>query len=187
MAVSSPDNITPGTPAPAFDLPDVNPLTNRGNVSLAGLTDAKAVVVIFTCNHCPYARHIEPALIQMAESYQGRGVEFITICSNDAETYPDDSPEAMAVHAREAAFPFPYLHDATQEVARAYGAVCTPDIFVYDADHKLAYRGRFDETRPNAGTAHGGELAAAVDALLVGEPAPDEQHPAIGCSIKWKP
>ena len=187
MAVSSPDNIALGTPAPAFDLPDVNPLTNRGNISLADLTDAKAVVVIFTCNHCPYARHIEPALIRMAKSYQGRGVEFITICSNDAETYPDDSPEEMARHAQNVGFPFPYLHDATQEVARAYGAVCTPDIYVYDADHKLTYRGRFDETRPKGDDAHGSELAAAVGADLEGRPAIEVQHPAMGCSIKWKP
>src|SRR5690625_7762113 len=111
MAVSSPDNIALGTPAPAFDLPDVNPLTNRGNISLGDLTDAKAVVVIYTCNHCPYTRHIEPAVIGIAKSYQGRGVEFITICTNDAETSPDDSPEEEASNAHNIGRPSPDPHE----------------------------------------------------------------------------
>lgn len=179
-----------GTPAPDFTLPAANPnADDRGDAerALSDYADAEALVVVFTCNHCPYAQHVEAALIDMAEAYQERGVAFVAICSNDAERYPDDSFEAMAARAREQGYPFPYLHDEAQEVAAAYGAACTPDFFVYDSSRRLAYRGRFDETRPNQGEAHGGELRQALDELLGDGRVTMEQKPSIGCSIKWKP
>ena len=145
-----------------------------------------ALYVVFTCNHCPYAVHVEKPLIEMARNYEAGGVQFIAICANDPVAYPDDSFESMAKRARDIDMPFPYLHDETQEIARAYGAACTPDIFVYDADLSLKYRGRFDETRPNMGTAHGGDLKAALDGILETGEAPTKQYPSIGCSIKWK-
>lgn len=180
---------TLGTPAPDFTLPAANPDADGregAERALSDYGDAEALVVVFTCNHCPYAQHVEEALIETAEAYHERGVAFVAICSNDAEQYPDDSFEAMAARAREHGYPFPYLHDESQEVARAYGAVCTPDFFAYDGSRHLAYRGRFDETRPNKGEAHGGDLRQALDELLENGTVAMEQKPSVGCSIKWK-
>lgn len=190
MAVqqSSPNEL--GTPALAFDLPISNPWVddNPGETrALSQYADAKAIVIVFTCNHCPYAIHIQDSLAALAETYQKKGIQFIAISANDATQYPADSFEKMTERAREVNFPFPYLYDESQEIARGYGAVCTPDIFVFDEARKLAYRGRFDETRPNMGTAHGSELAAALDTLLSTGERRAEQYPSIGCSIKWKP
>ncbi len=175
--------------APAFDLIIANPWIDnldKNTRSFADYPDAAAFVVVFTCNHCPYAVHVEPALVETAKAYEDRGVQFIAICANDAEAYPDDSFEAMQKRAKDIGMPFPYLHDETQEVARAYGAACTPDIFVYGKDLILKYRGRFDETRPKMGAAHGGDLKAALDGILDHGEAPAKQYPSIGCSIKWK-
>jgi peroxiredoxin len=179
-----------GTPAPSFELPTTNPKADdlHGGVRrLSDYDDADALVIVFMCNHCPYVKHIEDALLDTAREYQDRGVQFIGICSNDPEKYPDDSFERMAERALEKDYPFPYLHDESQEVAREYGAVCTPDFFVYDADRELAYRGRFDETRPKKGEAHGGDLRQALDDLLADGEVHHEQHPSMGCNIKWKP
>jgi len=179
-----------GSPAPSFDLPVANPNADGLNGGLRSISDydeADVLVVAFICNHCPYVKHLEDALLEVAAEYQERGVQFIGICSNDAETHPDDSFERMADRAREKEYPFPYLHDESQDVAREYGAVCTPDFFVYDADRTLAYRGRFDETRPKKGTAHGGDLRQALDELLEQGTVEMEQHPSMGCNIKWKP
>lgn len=189
MAVESHMNAL-GSKAPAFDLTTSNPWIDnidKDTRSLSDYPDAKAFVIVFTCNHCPYAVHVEEALIETAKAYQSRGVQFIAICANDPVAYPDDSFEEMAKRAKAIQMPFPYLHDATQEIARAYGAACTPDIFVYDKDFSLKYRGRFDETRPKTGAvAHGGDLKAALDGVLDAGEAPAKQYPSIGCSIKWK-
>lgn len=179
-----------GTEAPAFDLPAANPdVDDRGGDTrrLEDYDDAGALVVIFTCNHCPYARHVEDGLIETAKAYVDRGVQFVAISSNDADQYPDDSFDAMAQRADAEGYPFPYLFDESQEVAHAYGAACTPDIFVFDSDRKLAYRGRYDETRPGQGTATGRDLRAALDELLESGEVTIDQHPSIGCNIKWKP
>ena len=175
--------------APAFDLPAANPDVDdrTGDTrSLNDFAEAKALVVVFTCNHCPYAQHVEDELLQMARDYASRGVQFVAISSNNAVEYPDDSFEAMAERARQKEYPFPYLYDETQEAARAYGAVCTPDFFVYDQERTLVYRGRMDDTRPKKSPATGRDLRAALDELLAQGEVTVEQHPSMGCNIKWK-
>jgi len=179
-----------GHPAPDFSLPAANPgVDDRGDEhrSLTDYDDADVLVVVFMCNHCPYVKHIEDALLDAARDYQGRGVQFVGICSNDPERYPDDSFDSMAERARAKDYPFPYLQDESQEVATAYEAACTPDIYVFDEDRTLAYRGRFDETRPDHGAPHGGDLRQALDELLDSGEVTMEQHPSMGCNIKWKP
>jgi thiol-disulfide isomerase/thioredoxin len=142
---------------------------------------------MFICNHCPYVKHVQGQLVAVAHDYQPKGVSFVAINANDADQYPDDGPDRMAAVAAEQGYPFPYLHDQTQDVARAYGAVCTPDLFVYDGDLALAYRGRLDASTPgNAQPNDGADLRAALDALLAGHPAPTDQVPSMGCSIKWR-
>ena len=190
MARTNSNMVALGTPAPPFSLFAVyNPCAEDGrdHVALADFDGVPVVVVVFTCNHCPYARHVEPALLRTAWEYGPKGVAFIAISANDPATHPGDSPEAMADHAREADFPFPYLFDKTQEVARAYGAACTPDVFVYGPDRLLAYRGRIDATRPDLGEPDAADLRRALDETLAGGPVTGEQHPSMGCNIKWKP
>ncbi|WP_043614512.1 thioredoxin family protein [Nonomuraea candida] len=172
-----------GTPAPPFDLTAIN----GGSVSLDDLKDSPATLVVFLSNHCPYVRHIEAGLGTLAKDYGAR-VSIVAICSNDSVNYPDDDPTHLAEQARRAGFTFPYLLDDTQEVAKAYRAACTPDLFLYDAQLRLVYRGEFDGARPgNNVPVTGASVRAAIDALLEGEPVPREQHPALGCGIKWKP
>jgi len=178
------------TTAPDFTLPAANPDVDDAGGAVRALDDydaAEALVIVFMCNHCPYVQHIETALLDVAREYQAKGVQFIGICSNDAERYPDDSFESMAERAEAKDYPFPYLHDETQDVAKAYAAACTPDFFVFDDDRTLVYRGRFDETRPDNGTPHGGDLKAALDDLLDTGTVGVEQKPSMGCNIKWKP
>ncbi len=178
-----------GSTAPAFDLPIANPWVDdidSPSRSLDNYPDARAFVVIFTCNHCPYAVHIEQSLVELASNFSLKGIQFIAICSNDATAYPADSFEKMSERARQINMPFPYLSDTSQDIAKAYGAACTPDIFVYDAAKTLKYRGRYDETRPRQGSAHGGELTSALVSILESGQAPDQQFPSIGCSIKWR-
>jgi peroxiredoxin len=173
-----------GDPAPTFALPDVSDGTT---VALEQL-DAEVVVIVFLCRHCPYVVHVQDELAAMAAAYQRDGrVAFVGIAANDADAYPADAPASLAEQHREVGFPFPYLFDATQEVARAFGAVCTPDPFVFDADRRLAYRGRIDATRPGGDAPTGAELRAALDALLTGGRPSDDQWPPMGCSIKWRP
>jgi peroxiredoxin len=173
-----------GTPAPYFMLPD--PKGKR--VSLDDFRDAKALLVVFMCNHCPYVKHIRSALAQFAREYQPKGLAMVGINSNDAAAYPDDSPEKMAEEIRSVGYTFPYLYDATQEVAKAYRAACTPDFFLFDRNRKLVYRGQFDGSRPgNNVPVTGEDLRAAVDAVLEGRPVSTEQRPSMGCNIKWKP
>jgi len=190
MAVTESTMMELGHPAPDFSLPAANPeVDDRGDEhrSLADYNDAEVLVVVFMCNHCPYVQHIEDALLDVAREYQQRDVQFVGICSNDPERYPDDSFESMAARARENDYPFPYLQDETQEVAQAYEAACTPDIYVFDEDRVLAYRGRFDETRPDHGEPHGEDLRQALDELLETGEVTMEQSPSMGCNIKWKP
>jgi thiol-disulfide isomerase/thioredoxin len=145
------------------------------------------LVVAFICNHCPYVRHIESQLARVLADYRQRGVAAVGISANDADSYPDDDLQHLAEQATRAEFGFPYLYDETQDVARAYGAACTPDLFVFDADRRLAYRGEFDGSRPNSGVpVTGASLRAAIDRVLAGQPVPQPHRPSIGCSIKWR-
>ena len=171
-----------GTPAPDFELPASDGTT----VKLADL-DGPALLVMFLCNHCPYVRHVERALGAMVAEYAEQGVAAVAICSNDLDTYPDDGPEGMIEQARRAEFGFPYLLDETQEVAAAYRAMCTPDLFVYDAERRLAYRGAFDDSTPrNGNPVTGALLRNALDLVLEGQPVPEPHRPSMGCSLKWK-
>ncbi len=190
MAITYSQMTELGAEAPPFDLPAANPSVDdiaRATRRLDDYADAEALVIVFTCNHCPYVLHVEDALLEVARVYQGRGVPFVGICANDAEHYPDDSFENMARRAQQKRYPFPYLHDESQEVARAYGAECTPDFFVYDRARRLVYRGRFDETRPGQGTPTGRDLRQALDQLLDTGAVTMEQYPSMGCNVKWRP
>ena len=172
-----------GTPAPDFALPDTDGRTVRRS-DFAG----KPLLVIFLCNHCPYVKHVANDLAQVARKYQDKGVAVVGINSNDVANYPDDSPENMKLEKRRRGYTFPYLFDESQAVARAYDAKCTPDFFLYDAAHRLRYRGQMDDSRPGNGKPiTAADLTAAVDAVLSGRPAPATQKPSMGCNIKWKP
>ncbi|HHM04269.1 MAG TPA: thioredoxin family protein [Gammaproteobacteria bacterium] len=173
-----------GTPAPQFRLPD----TDGTWVSRDDFKDARGLLVVFMCNHCPYVLHIREALADFAREYQARGLAMVGINANDVERYPDDSPEKMAQEKARAGYSFPYLFDATQEVAKAYRAACTPDFFLFDESHKLVYRGQFDDARPgNDVPVTGRDLRAAAAALLAGQHIDTDQKPSLGCNIKWKP
>ena len=172
-----------GTRAPDFKLPGVDGRTH----TLASARGPLGLLVMFISNHCPYVKAIRERLVVDCKDLQHAGIGVVAICSNDAKDYPEDSFAKMEEFARKHDFPFPYLHDETQGVARAYGAVCTPDFFGFDSDLKLKYRGRLDEGRtspppPNARR----ELLEAMRAIAEGHPAPANQAPSIGCSIKWK-
>jgi thiol-disulfide isomerase/thioredoxin len=178
-----------GWPAAPFELPAANPnvdLEGKPERSLGDYAFADIVAVIFTCNHCPFAVHVEPELIRLANDYAGRSVQLIAISANDPTVYEEDSFPSMARRATEMAYPFPYLFDESQDVARAYGAVCTPDVFVFGKDRQLVYRGRIDETRPGRGTPTGEDIRSAFEVLLAGSQPNPDQYPAIGCSIKWR-
>jgi peroxiredoxin len=173
-----------GTKAPDFALPDTN--GKRG--SLSDFPDALALLIIFMCNHCTYVKHIRAGLAQFAREYLRRGVNVIGINSNDAVNYPADSPAKMAEEVKAAGYVFPYLYDETQQVAKAYRAACTPDIYLFDHEKRLVYRGQFDDSRPGSNIpVTGKDLRAAVDAVLAGKPVTPHQKPSIGCNIKWKP
>ncbi|MBM3991098.1 MAG: thioredoxin family protein [Planctomycetes bacterium] len=172
-----------GTRAPDFALPD----TTGRSVGLADFVQAKALVVMFLSNHCPFVKHVLDGLIALVREYQPRGVAFVAIASNDVGTHPQDGPTEMAQLARAKALPYPYLFDASQEVAKSYRAACTPDFFAFDAARQLAYRGQLDSARPgNAHPVDGADLRAALDSLLAGRPAPTEQRASMGCNIKWR-
>lgn len=173
-----------GAKAPAFDLPD--PAGRRW--SLAGFEGSPVLLVAFVCNHCPFVKHVRDGFASLAAEYQTRGVAVVAVNANDAQAYPDDAPARMAEVALAAGFTFPYLVDETQEVARAYGAACTPDFFVFDRERRLVYRGQMDGSRPgHAIPVSGEDLRAALDAALEGRPASADQRPSLGCNIKWKP
>ena len=171
-----------GTLAPSFSLPNVDGTTVSNTDS-----DGKPLLVIFMCNHCPFVVHLRDALAAFGDEYQAKGLTIIGISSNDVEDYPQDGPEEMKKEALSAGYRFAYLYDADQSVAKAYKAACTPDFFLFDADHALVYRGQFDSSRPGNGVeVTGQDLRAACDAVLAGEAVADEQKPGIGCNIKWK-
>jgi len=173
-----------GSKAPDFRLPDIHGRL----VSLADYEGRRALLVVFMCNHCPYVRHIRGALAEFAHRNISSEFAMVGINSNDAATHPEDSPAKMAEEAKSAGYEFPYLYDESQEVAKAYGAACTPDFFLYGEDRKLVYRGQFDDSRPgNDIKVTGSDLQAAVTALLSGAPPIEKQIPSIGCNIKWKP
>ena len=172
-----------GTTAPDFDL--LSPVWGN-TVALSSFTE-KALVVMFIAVHCPYVQHVRDGLVSLAQDYTDRDVAFVAISSNDAAAYPGDAPEAMAAAAAEFGYPFTYLFDETQEVAKAYTAACTPDFFLFGADRGLVYRGRMDSSRPSSGVPVTGEdLRVAIDAVLADEDQPEPQYPSMGCSIKWK-
>lgn len=181
----TPSNMIPlGTQAPDFTLKDV---VSGEKKSLSELKSDRATVITFICNHCPFVKHVLDGLLQLANDYIPRGISFIAINSNDVEAYPDDSPENMKKLAEEKKFPFVYLFDETQEVAKAYQAACTPDFYIFDGSMKLVYRGQLDDSRPgNEIPVTGKDIRAALDAILAGEPVSEDQKPSIGCNIKWK-
>ena len=173
-----------GTQAPPFALRDT--VTGR-SVALADFAASPVLLVAFICNHCPFVKHILNGFGGFARDFGARGVAVTAISSNDAVSYPEDGPEKMASVATRERFTFPYLYDDSQQVARAYQAVCTPDFFLFDRDRRLAYRGQFDASRPGNGIpVTGADLRAACESLLQGEAPPPEQTPSVGCSIKWK-
>jgi len=172
-----------GLPAPDFSLPDVNGRI----VSRDDFTDAKALLVVFWCNHCPYVKHVREGFVNFAREYQLRGLAVVAINANDAKAFLDDSPDEMKKAAAKYHYCFPYLYDEAQQVAKSYQAACTPDFFLYDADRKLAYRGQFDDSRPGSQRpVTGADLRRAADAVLNGQPLAPEQVPSIGCNIKWR-
>ena len=170
-----------GTPAPDFVLPESD--TNR-KWALDDFRE-EAMVVVFTCNHCPYAQAVEDRIIALARQFQNK-VDFVAISANDVDNFPDDAPGKMAQRAREKGYPFPYLYDESQAVAQAYGAACTPDFFLYGPERKLTYRGRLDDNWKEPEKVQCQDLRDAIDALLAGKPAAEPQMAAMGCNIKWK-
>lgn len=173
-----------GTTAPDFSLP-----TPDGTIySLNEKSIDKGLLVVFMCNHCPYVIHIREQLVSKIRQYQEQGIEAVAINSNDFQQYPDDNPKKMAEVAQELGFSFPYLVDEDQRVAKAYRAACTPDIFLFNSNKKLVYRGQFDSARPgNKEPITGADLSNAVAHVIAGEPVSSKQQPSMGCNIKWKP
>lgn len=173
------------TQAPDFQLPDV---VSGNIISLATFSDKKALLVMFICRHCPYVKHVQIQLAQLGKDYLDQGVGIVGISSNDAEKYPDDSPESLKAMVEELDFTFPVCYDETQEVAKAYTAACTPDFFLFNADQKLVYRGQLDQSRPSLEIpVTGQDLRRALDTVLAGSPVDPDQKPSLGCNIKWKP
>ncbi|NRA93723.1 MAG: thioredoxin family protein [Psychroserpens sp.] len=181
----TPSNMLPlGTTAPDFNLLNT---VDEAMVSLRDARGSQGTLIMFICNHCPFVKHVNVQLSQLARDFQEKGINTIAISSNDVENYPDDSPELMKANAVEHGFIFPYLYDETQEVARAYDAACTPDFYVFDQDLKLVYRGQLDSSRPGNGIPVTGEdLREALDAIIEGKEVNEIQKPSIGCNIKWK-
>jgi peroxiredoxin len=182
MALTPSTMLPLGSLLPAFELPDGDGVHYRSQ----DLMGAKGLFIIFICNHCPYVKHLNAALAPLGHEFGASGVGMAAISSNDARNYPEDAPAKMAAQARALGYTFPYLHDETQEVARAFDAACTPDLYLFDAAGKLVYRGRFDASRPGQGEADASGIRRAVKALVDGELPLPEQIPSIGCSIKWK-
>lgn len=171
-----------GTPMPAFSLPDFDGRTVSSDA------DARGVLVVFMCNHCPFVKHVRTELAAIGREYGERGIAMFGINSNDWSKYPDDSPARMRDEAQQCGYDFPYLVDEDQSVAKAYRAACTPDFFLFDGQRRLVYRGQLDDSRPSNGKpVTGRDLRAALDAVLDGRPVAAEQIPSIGCNIKWKP
>jgi peroxiredoxin len=184
MAQTPSTMIELGTVAPSFRLPDTEGVMRSPDEDAA----APALLIMFICNHCPFVKHVRGELARIGRDYLPRGVAIFAISSNDAVAYPADAPDAMREEKQVAGYPFPYLYDEQQDVARAYGAACTPDFFLFDDERRLVYRGQLDDSRPsNAEAVDGHDLREALDAVLAGRPVSQEQRPSIGCNIKWKP
>jgi thiol-disulfide isomerase/thioredoxin len=170
----------------AFDFSLLNTVNNKVE-NLNSLKGEKGTIIMFICNHCPFVIHVNPELVKIANAYQNKGIAFIAISSNDVINYPQDGPELMKQHAKDNKYPFPYLYDETQEVAKAYDAACTPDFFLFNDDLKLVYRGQLDDSRPrNDKPLDGKDLRNALNCLLNNTPINDIQKTSIGCNIKWK-
>ena len=184
MARTTSTMLALGTSAPPFDLPDYD----GGRHTLDDFAASRALLVAFICNHCPFVKHMRAEFATFAREYAGRGLALVAIMSNDLDVYPQDGPDAMREEAKSLGYVFPYLVDASQRVARAYRAACTPDFFLFDADRRLVYRGQFDDSRPGSDRpVTGTDLRRAADALLAGAPVDADQRPSLGCNIKWKP
>lgn len=168
--------------APDFTLPDTS---TNDSISLKDYA-GRAVLIAFICNHCPYVVHLIDELADTAHQFADEGIATIAISANDAASYPADAPDKMALLAQQKGFRFPYCHDESQSVARAYNAVCTPDLYLFNAEHKLFYRGQFDDTRPGQGKPHGQDLKDAAALMIAGKNPPTNTKPSVGCSIKWK-
>lgn len=175
---------TLGSKAPDFTLPDT---ISDKQVSLSAIKGDEATVIMFICNHCPFVLHVNNELVRLANDYQSKQISFVAISANDVITHPDDAPDKMKATALQMKYPFPYLYDETQEVAKAYDAACTPDFFIYNKNMQLVYRGQLDDSRPGNGIeVSGKDMRNALDCLLTYQPVSAEQRPSIGCNIKWK-
>ena len=184
MARTASTMLALGTPAPDFSLPDV---VSGRSVSRDDLAERAVLLVMFICRHCPFVKHVQGELARIGRDFAGSAAGIVAISANDAASHPDDAPPSLAQMAREQGFVFPLLYDESQAVARAYGAACTPDYFVFDRQRRLAYRGQLDGSRPGNGVpVSGRDLRAALDALCAGRPAATQQQPSVGCNIKWK-
>ncbi len=185
LMARTPSNMLPlGTRAPHFELPDTVSGTLK---TLENVRGEKGTVVMFICNHCPFVKHVNPALSRLGKAYQEKGIGFVAISSNDVINYPEDAPHLMKENALAEGYTFPYLYDESQEVARAYNAACTPDFYLFDRQLELVYRGQLDDSRPGNGIpVTGADLKQAMDRLISGEPQSEAQKPSIGCNIKWK-
>lgn len=184
MALTASTQLVLGTKAPDFSLPDT---TTGKQISLADFAGAKGLLILFICNHCPYVKLIQTELSALGKEYMLKGIAVVAISANDVSTHPDDGPEQMKKEAKRLAYPFPYLYDETQEVAKAYQAACTPDIYLFDAQFQLVYHGQLDDARPNTTIpVNGADLRQALDALLSGKPVNPVQKASMGCNIKWK-
>ncbi|HAI13717.1 MAG TPA: thioredoxin family protein [Phycisphaerales bacterium] len=190
MALTPSTMLPLGTTAPDFALPN----TDGKTIKLADYSNSKVLLVMFICNHCPFVKHVAPQLAKIGQDYADKGLGIVAIQSNDIQTHPDDSPQMMAKEKTERGYNFHYLFDADQSVAKAYTAACTPDFFLFDADHKLVYRGQLDDTRPtrirsgvydSSNGPTGVDLRNAIDAVLAGRQPTAEQKPSMGCNIKW--
>jgi len=182
--VRTPSTMLPlGTAAPDFELPNVD----GRSITFADAAGPKGTVIMFICNHCPFVKHVADHLAALGRDYMPRGIGFAAVSSNDVSSHPADSPEQMVHEAEERGYPFPYLYDETQDVAKAYHAACTPDFYLFDAGRKLVYRGQLDASRPGSGIpVTGHDLRTAIDGLLSGAAPAAEQIPSLGCNIKWK-
>lgn len=184
MSLTQSNMLALGTQAPYFDLLDV---INGENKSLDDIASNVATVVMFWCNHCPYVIHVTDEVLALAKKYQELGVEFVAISSNNVDKYPQDGPDAMKALAIEKNYPFPYLYDESQNVAKDYDAACTPDFYIFDGTRTLVYRGQLDGSRPGNGVPlTGKDLRAALDAVISRRPVSQDQYPSAGCNIKWK-
>jgi peroxiredoxin len=184
MALTESTMLELGTVAPEFSLTDV---VSGRTVTRNDYRNRKGLLVLFLCAHCPYVKHIEKNLGELSAHYAEEPLGIVAISSNDASTHPADGPEGLKAQAEAFGFLFPYLYDETQAVAKAYGAACTPDIYLFDQDFKLVYRGQYDSSRPGNGIPVSGEdLRFSIDLLLADQKVPTEQRPSVGCNIKWK-